>query len=147
MSLDDRRLATTLQAGRERLQLLVSAGEPVTESRRQVVKTGRAEVGRLGRRPGLPLLRWDAPDELIDPLQSDYTLSILARIPKILEPGMVLHLFHRNRPHQFRDQPGQPLMHRHPQAADALPAKSNGRRQHQVGAIRFHKISVNYEGG
>ena len=67
-------------------------------------------------------------------------VSILARIPKILEPGMVLHLFHRNRPHQFRDQPGQPLMHRHPQAADALPAKSNGRRQHQVRAIRFQQI-------
>jgi hypothetical protein len=67
-------------------------------------------------------------------------VSILARIPKIFEPGMVLHLFHCNRPHQFRDQPGQPLMHRHPQAADALPAKSNGRSQNQVRAIRFQQV-------
>ena len=67
-------------------------------------------------------------------------VGIFARLPKILEPRMVLHLFHRYRPHLFRHQPGEPLVHRQPERADALAAKSDGRRQHQVGAIRFQQI-------
>ncbi len=68
-------------------------------------------------------------------------VGILASVPKILKPGMILHLFDRNRPHQFRHQASEAFVHRHPQTADTLAAKPNGCRQHQIGAVRLQQIS------
>ncbi len=66
--------------------------------------------------------------------------GIFSRFLEVLEARMVLHLFHRDRAHLFRHQPGQTLVHRHAQSANALRPQAEGRGQHQIGPVRLQKI-------
>ena len=50
-------------------------------------------------------------------------------------------VFHRDGTHLFGDQARQAFVQSQAQRADALRPQSHGRRQHQVGAIRFQQIS------
>ena len=67
-------------------------------------------------------------------------VGLFAGLPEVLEPRMILDLRDRNRPHLFRHQARQPFVDRHAQVADALAAQSDGRGQHQVGAIRLQQV-------
>ena len=67
-------------------------------------------------------------------------VSIFAGFLEVLEAGMVFDLLHGDRTHLLGDQARQSFVDAHPQSANALRAKSEGRGQHQVGPVRFQQV-------
>ncbi len=53
---------------------------------------------------------------------------------------MGLHVFDGNRAYLLGYEPRQPFIQRHAKLADTTRAKSEGRGEHQVGAIRLQQI-------
>ena len=67
-------------------------------------------------------------------------IILLARLAEKLEARMPAHLLHRDRLHLLGHHARQTFVQPHAQRADAFAPQSQGRRQHQGGAIWFQQI-------
>ncbi len=67
-------------------------------------------------------------------------IGVFARLGKVLEAGMRGGIGDKLRPHALGDEAGQALRQSHADAADALGAQADGRRQHEIGAIGFEEV-------
>ena len=67
-------------------------------------------------------------------------IGILPAFAEVLETRVILHLADVYRTDLLGHQTREALVHSHAQRADRLRLQSDGRRQHQIGAIRLQQI-------
>jgi hypothetical protein len=104
--------------------------------------------GGLRQRPNFFLMKDPGLDGLhdenalqntaIDERNSEERLvGVFARFAEVFKARMIFNLLYGHRPHLFRHKTRETFVNCHAKSANTLWAKSERRRQHEVGSVRF----------